>query len=646
MIQKVVFPSFRESEYSQYDMRQLVSALEIRFLSLESNVEGFFPTSVDSDFDDRYAAAVHTHVVSDITDFAANVPSSIFDLDDVTGPISTGQGLVWSGAGFVAGSLGGSVSLNDLLDVNAPGPTDGQTLVWDVSTLRWIAADQSSGGVNALVDLTDTNLTGQLPGDLLFNAGSLEWQPTGGQFQWVDNQYIQLGNSIGVNWYDAAFSTVELLSFAPTGATGAVGSVLATIFTNPGDDYQVSTDGGITWTGSTNTLRSGTNGATAYSRTQNRWIRNDGGSGNYGHYSDDGALTWSVWTPNTIPQLSANVFQYIDDLGLWIWYIGGTSWGLYYSTDSINWTKSNFPNNKSLYTFAWSSPLQLGVAQGSTGSTGTWYSSDMVSWTAGTAFGGAAIIWLDNWNYFLSISGRDTFSSPTGTGGWTTYSQVLPSGFGPSGGDRSLPVAYSPELDIVVTVDTTPTGGNTADTVMWSDDGGKTWTLGTGYPAVGYSNPIWDTQHQKFLIQQFGTSGSFVIIESTDGKTWTSLGQPFAASSGIIDLHYGESVPANASVDTFYAGSLSAATVVQGTTVDVVATDVTITSTTIDINGVDPTIHLGEVTGAQSLALDVTAISNQTFVEADALDNTPIEDNTDGGLKKTTLSSITDGGFF
>jgi hypothetical protein len=80
--------------------------------------------------------------------------------------------------------------------------------------------------------------------------------------------------------------------------------------------------------------------------------------------------------------------------------------------------------------------------------------------------------------------------------------------------------------------------------------------------------------------------------------------------------------------------------------VDIGATDVTITSTTIDINGVDPTIHLGEVTGAQSLSLDVTAISNQIVVEADALDSTPIEDNTDGGLKKTTLSSITDGGFF
>ena len=215
MIQKVVFPSFRENEYSQYDMRQLVSALELRFQSLESNVEGFFPTSADADFDDRYAAAVHTHLVADIIDFDANVPSSIFDLDDVTGTASVGQGLIWNGAEFVAGPLGGSTNLNDLLDVNAASPSDGEALVWDVSTLRWVPGTASGGGGDSLFGLTDTDLAGQLQGDLLFNANGTEWQATGWKFQWVDDQYLQFGNDIGINWYDGSFNTVELLNFTP-----------------------------------------------------------------------------------------------------------------------------------------------------------------------------------------------------------------------------------------------------------------------------------------------------------------------------------------------------------------------------------------------------------------------------------------------
>lgn len=70
-----------------------------------------------------------------------------------------------------------------------------------------------STGINTLVDLLDTELTGQAQGDLLFNIDGAEWQHTGSDFQWVDGQYISLGNEIAINWDDSVGSPVELLVF-------------------------------------------------------------------------------------------------------------------------------------------------------------------------------------------------------------------------------------------------------------------------------------------------------------------------------------------------------------------------------------------------------------------------------------------------
>jgi hypothetical protein len=333
MIQKVVFPSFRENEYSQYDMRQLVSALELRFQSLESNVEGFFPTSADADFDDRYAAAVHTHLVADIIDFDANVPSSIFDLDDVTGTASVGQGLIWNGAEFVAGPLGGSTNLNDLLDVNAPSPSDGEALVWDVSTLRWVPGTASGGGGDSLFGLTDTDLAGQLQGDLLFNANGTEWQSTGWKFQWVDDQYLQFGNGIGINWYDSNFNTAEFLvlegengpgplltDFALRPKSGTALNIIntiSTVFVNVTDvtegtfelDTSSLTDGANYWLFFNTTVGNGSS-ATAFSETI---LSDDGGTtsfpgslGSYGTANSYGGVDYNYQTVRPI-DVAANI---------------------------------------------------------------------------------------------------------------------------------------------------------------------------------------------------------------------------------------------------------------------------------------------------------------------------------------------------
>lgn len=210
MIQKVVFPSFRENDYSQYDMRQLVSALELRFQALEANVEGYYPSVEDEGFDDQYAAASHTHLSIDITDLS--VPESIFDLNDVTGSPSVGEGLIWNGVAFEASAIGGgAITLDELSDVNAGAPTDGQALVWDVATLRWIPGT-APVGIDKLFDLTDTDISGQLQGDILYNADGSEWQASGTNFQWLPSlSRVQLGSNHSINWYNIGSGSVELL---------------------------------------------------------------------------------------------------------------------------------------------------------------------------------------------------------------------------------------------------------------------------------------------------------------------------------------------------------------------------------------------------------------------------------------------------
>ena len=62
---------------------------------------------------------------------------------------------------------GGVTELADLTDVNVTGITDGQVLVWDTTTSKFIPADNGSGGVTELADLTDVNVTGITDGQVL-----------------------------------------------------------------------------------------------------------------------------------------------------------------------------------------------------------------------------------------------------------------------------------------------------------------------------------------------------------------------------------------------------------------------------------------------------------------------------------------------
>jgi len=71
-------------------------------------------------------------------------------------------------------SAGGATSLADLTDVNLTSPTDGQSLVYDDATDKWVNGD---GGASAFADLTDVSLSnlsnGQIP---QYNSTSQKWE--------------------------------------------------------------------------------------------------------------------------------------------------------------------------------------------------------------------------------------------------------------------------------------------------------------------------------------------------------------------------------------------------------------------------------------------------------------------------------------
>lgn len=86
------------------------------------------------------------------------------------------------------GAPPGSVaSLDDVGDVNAPSPNDGDVLAWDATPGEWVP-QAPTGGSNALDDLTDVDAPTPSDGDVLtFDSGSGDWVPEapGGGADWA-----------------------------------------------------------------------------------------------------------------------------------------------------------------------------------------------------------------------------------------------------------------------------------------------------------------------------------------------------------------------------------------------------------------------------------------------------------------------------
>jgi len=94
----------------------------------------------------------------------------------------------------------GSGALDDLTDVDAAAPNDGDVLTYDSGTGDWVPVAPSAGG--ALDDLTDVDAAAPSDGDVLtFDSGSGDWMPvapTTGSGGWTQ-EVTESGGSLA-NW--------------------------------------------------------------------------------------------------------------------------------------------------------------------------------------------------------------------------------------------------------------------------------------------------------------------------------------------------------------------------------------------------------------------------------------------------------------
>lgn len=89
----------------------------------------------------------------------------------------------------------GASELDDLTDVNAPSPSDGDVLTWDSTPGEWVAL-APTGGVANLDDVGDVNAPTPSDGDVLtFDSGSGDWvaaAPSGGPGGSTDVLMVQV----------------------------------------------------------------------------------------------------------------------------------------------------------------------------------------------------------------------------------------------------------------------------------------------------------------------------------------------------------------------------------------------------------------------------------------------------------------------
>lgn len=114
---------------------------------------------------------------------ALAVPAAITELDDVpdvNAPAPTnGDVLTWDstpGEWVSTAPVTGSTTLDGLTDVNTPAPGNGEVLTWDSTPGEWVSQALPGAGAFVLDDATDCDTTGQSTGDVLTYDGA-DWVP-------------------------------------------------------------------------------------------------------------------------------------------------------------------------------------------------------------------------------------------------------------------------------------------------------------------------------------------------------------------------------------------------------------------------------------------------------------------------------------
>jgi len=396
-------------------------------------------------------------------------------------------------------------------------------------------------GITSLNALTDTDLTGQATGDLLYNFDGSNWRDTAGQIVWTGSA-LQLANDLAINWLNNAAASVELLKFSAPVAGGDPywsevqllakfeGIDAATAYTEVSANAAVASfsdnaqlDTAQSNFGSASLLLDGTTDTVTFPDIAN-----------YNLGTSDWTIEGFVRF-NTLPPLETSAGP---------GYVFFSMWGASAADQVISYAviQDAFGYRVRL---AGDGFAEVGTISGGI-STGTWY-----HWAMSRASGQIRAYFNGNYETSdFSVASADMEQSSEGI--------------------------RIGSLD-----------GSNANHDGWIDD--VRVTIGTA--------------------RYTGTSPITVPVADF-GET------------GVVN-------------EIFEIGDPGYVTNIEGSA--------------IQINGVpieQNATHTGEVTGATALTVNVVAITNKTDVVAEPDDDVLLHDDSDGALKKTNLSSITDGGYF
>jgi hypothetical protein len=560
----------------------------------------------------------------------------------------------------------GATELDELDDVTIVAPVDNDILGYNFATSQWTAQSAAElnlatlddlvgiGGAEYLNDLLDVTITGLQTYDILYNTGS-GWQPSMGAIQFDGTDLYILSD---LNFFAEGGTGPSITN---TGGTLAIdvpdGGLELSALTWVdvlGTNVRFPSGRGIYWTDSAASddpylrLLSSTVTVTGDPDYSDAYvIVNDWTAAAADSYGGALTLNGNVSVETTaLPNLAGvvNVLDCPGASGDYVTIPNNSRPGLMDSGVNTNnafivefWFKpasvaidmvfmgcGGGGTNDKEWAVGWDSALDWGYS---------YWSSNGVGWSNTNSQGAVGIgnLTPNTWNHF-ALCKSDTAGGNGTTLAWylngvkqATWSQnvngndstanlyiggmpAAPGSQGQTFQGKLGPVRvyadvdYDPANNATYPVPTTKFAESTSDEQVAS---------GANYFQVGNST------HETRI---FGTS---VQIDS-----------PATEVTGTLDVL--------GNVDV--TGNVTLTGTVDGRDV---ATDGATLDAHVALTDEHHVAHSGEVTGDfDALVLDVTAVSNRTNVAAEVSDTTIIQDATDGTLKKTTVDSITDAGFF
>jgi hypothetical protein len=420
------------------------------------------------------------------------------DLGDVSASSpSDGQFLkyVSASSAWVPAAVPTINALDDIGDVNAPSPTDGQVLTYVSASSAWVAAD-STGGATAptTTSITTTSATEIFSFDpTLYGTAEVTLQMKQGAKKTSSRALVNHDGS----------STALLTQYAKLEHGSPVIPVtLAANYNTPA----------ASWT--TRTSNFGTTNIRSVSYGNSLWVA-AGDTGQLRTSTD--AITWTTRESNFTNQYGpTNILSVAYGNNLWV---GGGDYGkIRTSTDAITWDEqtSNF-GNTAIRSVAYGN--NLWVAGGYNGQLRT--STDATTWTARTSNFGAYTIRSVAYANSLWVAGSTGGQLRTSTDAitWTTRTSNF-------GNTSILSIAYGNNLWVAA--------GyygelrTSTDAITWTT---RTSNLGsTNINSVAYGNNLWVAG---------GSAGQ--LRTSTDGITWTTRTSTFD-SGAIGSVAYGNSL--------------------------------------------------------------------------------------------------------